>query len=456
MKVTFIGGGSLRLLPILRGMAQVCPQVFEDSELRFFDLAKERAEANIVLLKHCPEFKFVKNCRLVCPETLDDALKNIDICYITMGIRTQPQSILAGYASLDSGINSSDQLSITGAFYALKLGRIVYGIAEKLKKYSPHALMLIFANPVAIYSSMIERFLGIRALGICGGFANHRYDLTRLLGRDEYDDNYDIVAAGINHLSFILRGTYKNEDIYQTLAPAKLDKNWQNIFAPDTLLHEVMDLMYDTYQKSKYLVFSSEIDGLFHLAPERILPLLKKLYPDRKTFNPAESGRISKEKMENSFKFLLESAKNAENIDWNNDDEQLFKVDTRDISIPIFKAFAGIEKMRIVASKVNAGVLPNMPYNAAVEYTMDIEGNKITPVENQFVPEPFLNIISPLSEFQTLVGEAVAKRDCKIFAQALETYPLFRKDVVIKHFEIFKDIIDNDMQETLTFFQQKG
>ena len=40
MKITFIGGGSLRLIPILRGVLLECPQVFEDAELRFFDLDK--------------------------------------------------------------------------------------------------------------------------------------------------------------------------------------------------------------------------------------------------------------------------------------------------------------------------------------------------------------------------------------------------------------------------------
>ena len=57
--------------------------------------------------------------------------------------------------------------------------------------------------------------------------------------------------------------------------------------------------------------------------------------------------------------------------------------------------------MRIVASGVNNGAISNMPLNAAVEYTMDIDGRKITPVENQFVPEPFLDKVSALSEFQT-------------------------------------------------------
>ena len=108
--------------------------------------------------------------------------------------------------------------------------------------------------------------------------------------------------------------------------------------------------------------------------------------------------------------------------------------------------------MRIVASGVNNGTISNMPFNAAVEYTMDIDGRKITPVENQFVPEPFLDKVSALSEFQTLLGEAIVKHDHRIFAAALKKYLYSNEKVISKLFDIFKDIIDDEMQKAATFF----
>lgn len=451
MKISFIGGGSLRLIPIIRGVMTGCPQILDDAELRFFDLHPDRAEAVITLIQNAPEFRNVRKCRFVCPETLDEALKDVDICYLTMGIRRKPQTVLAAHLCSDYGLISTDQLSLTGAFWGIQLGKTVYSIAERLSKLSPDALMLIFANPVAVYSSMIERFLGVRALGICGGFNNHRYDLPRLFGNDEYTADCDVVAAGINHMSFILRGTFKGEDIYESVAPEFLNDSWKNIFSDNFVMHETMDLMYHTYQKHKYLIFSSEIDGLFHLAPEKFNAVQKKLLPDISAYDPIEAGRISAEKIENNFKILFDSAKNPES-DGVYSDNPLFKTDSRDITIPILKACAGIEKMRIVASGVNNGAISNMPSNAAVEYTMDIEGRKITPVENQFVPAPFADMVSSLSAFQTLLGEAIVKHDHRIFAAALEAYPFCNRNVVGKLFGLFKDIIDCEMQKATVFF----
>lgn len=455
MKVTFIGGGSLRLIPILRGVMAECPQVFEDAELRFFDLHQDRAQAVMTLLQHSPEFRNAGKCHFVCPETLDDALKNIDICYLTMGIRREPQTVQAAHLCNEVGLISTDQLSLTGAFWGVQLGKIVCGIAEKLAKLSPDALMLIFANPVAVYSCMIERFLGVNALGICGGFNNHRYDLSRLFGKDEYTKECDVVAAGVSHLSFILRGTFKGEDIYQSAAPRLLHDSWKNIFDNNFILHETMDLMRQIYCKHKYLVFSTEIDGIYYLAPEKISNLQKKLLPPSASYNPVESGKAAAEKVENNFRILLESAKGPLTDEIYSEKNPLFTANTRDISVPIFKACANIEKMRIVASGMNNGVIAGMPAEAAVEYTIDIEGKKITPVENQFIPAPFVNIVSSLSEFQTLLGEAIVKHDHRIFASALEAYPFCKKDVVGKLFGLFKDIIDSEMQKASKLFTER-
>ena len=120
-------------------------------------------------------------------------------------------------------------------------------------------------------------------------------------------------------------------------------------------------------------------------------------------------------------------------------------MNNKDISIPILNAVAGIEKMRIVASRPNYGVIDGLPENAAVEYTMDIFKDTITPVENQYIPSPFRGLIASLSEFQTLNAEALATRDPKLFAAALDAYPVHqfdpeRKNFFKKMFELYTDV----------------
>jgi hypothetical protein len=66
-------------------------------------------------------------------------------------------------------------------------GTIVLGIARQMEKHCPQAWLFDYANPVAVYSGIVNNHTRIRALGICGGFTNHRWDLARIIfGRDAY------------------------------------------------------------------------------------------------------------------------------------------------------------------------------------------------------------------------------------------------------------------------------
>lgn len=56
MKAVFLGGGSLRLLPILRSVFEKVPEFFRGGEIRLVDLKIERVEAVGKLLLAFPEY----------------------------------------------------------------------------------------------------------------------------------------------------------------------------------------------------------------------------------------------------------------------------------------------------------------------------------------------------------------------------------------------------------------
>lgn len=205
MNVVFLGGGSLRLTPIIRGLLKR-EGIFNGGSIRLVDRMLDRAELVGRAVMRCPEMKGV-DCRVTWTDDLDSALEGADMLYITMAIEREPSLSLATEASVRHGFMCSDQLSVNGAFLAARGGGPILSFARKMEKYCPDAMMLIFANPVAVYSTMVNNHTKIRALGICGGYRNHCWDLPRICGRDEYDDSMDVVSAGVNHLSFILRGT---------------------------------------------------------------------------------------------------------------------------------------------------------------------------------------------------------------------------------------------------------
>ena len=89
MKAAFIGGGSLRLLPIFRGIFHTIPEVFRDGEIRLIDRERERAEAVARMTAACPEYRNVE-CKITVTADLDEGLDGIDVLYLTMAAVREP------------------------------------------------------------------------------------------------------------------------------------------------------------------------------------------------------------------------------------------------------------------------------------------------------------------------------------------------------------------------------
>jgi 6-phospho-beta-glucosidase len=449
MNIVFIGGGSLRILPIVRALFQ-SPEVFDGGSIRLVDLKLERAEAVGRLICRCPEYKDVK-CKVVWTSDLDSALDGADLFYLTTAIEREPSNTFAAQAAAEYGYLHSDQLSINGAFLAARGGSMVMNFARKMEKHCPEAMMLIFANPVAVFSAAVTNYTKIKALGICAGFGNCRWDLPRICGRDRYESEWNIVAAGVNHLSFILRGEYQGRDMNEIFRK-QITADWQpmQITSNDCgeRVREGLQKMVDIHRRFGTMIFSSEFDGMAHILWSWALEKQQGALPQlMKHFNPETAAADSIQKVENRFFEFAKVASSQQEPDWNTpiNENHLFGIDFSEISVPIIRALAGLETMRITASHPNRGAVRDFSDRAALEYTMDIRGKNIVPVENQYIPSPFKGLIASLSEHQTLIADAIARQDGRLFADALEAYPMnkfsaSRVPFFHRMFEIFSDL----------------
>ena len=143
MKVTFLGGGSLRLLPIIRGIFSNAPAFFVNGEICLIDRELSRAEAVGKLILACPEYRNI-NCNVVWSDDLDSSLPGTDVMYLTMGARRQPTHSQAMFLANKYGYIYTDNLSINGAFLSLRLGRTILNIARKMEQYCPLCCVLCF------------------------------------------------------------------------------------------------------------------------------------------------------------------------------------------------------------------------------------------------------------------------------------------------------------------------
>jgi alpha-galactosidase/6-phospho-beta-glucosidase family protein len=446
MNIAFIGGGSLRILPIVRSLLEN-QKILENGSVRLIDLKLERAEAVGRMIMRCPEFKKT-GCKVIWTADLAKGLEGADILYVTMEIEREPSRTLSARLSLQNDFLFSDQLSINGAFLAMRGGGMMLSFARAMEKYCPHALMLIFANPVSVYSGLVNLHTKIKALGICEGFHNHKWDFPRMMGRVEHDNSINVISAGVNHLAFILRGTMGGRDFRSVLDEHILDPKWMPPKMEGSPRQtEGLWMLVRMYRRFREMIFSSEGDGLGHLFWDVVKKWDAEYVASMDGLNIEAVSAAKHSEIEQKFAgFAAEVNRNDDGI-WQAPYTRniLFGVNSHDVINPVAEALLGGPTLRIAASAPNNGAVRGFDDRALLEYTMDIGKDGFAPVEDLYVPAPFHGLISSLSEFQTLQADALATGDPKLFADALEAYPVKQTDAKRQEYycqmlDIYRDI----------------
>jgi alpha-galactosidase/6-phospho-beta-glucosidase family protein len=433
MKIVLFGGGSHRYLGIARSILAV-PGLMEKGEINLYDLAVERAEAVGRLTMRSPEFH-ATNCRIAWGSNLDAALEGADLVFVVLMAGSRRNFIRLCNASRAHGFIGSDQLSPSGAMLALKGGPILMELARRMERICPDAWLVDFANPVAVLSAAVNNHTRVKCLGVCQGFTNHQWDLPRLLfGKDEPRTDFDIRCVGVNHMSFILRGsTHRGRDVYD-MAAEHLTAGWTmpplssrwNADAKANITHNVTTLVR-LYRKYGYLVFSSEGDGLAHLDIEGCFQagLADFKSPSDVEIDAADARFIAgRSEADRQFRAWL----NADMVasDWNKERPEalyLLRAD-EDVMVKIAKAVGGGVEIPIVTSRPNEGAVTGFKDRTVLEYSQILGPGGIRPAGRFEAPDVFQGLVSALATHQTLLGDAIATRDPRVLFEALYSYPI--------------------------------
>jgi 6-phospho-beta-glucosidase len=453
MKTVFFGGGSHRLISILRG-ALAQKGVFDNGHIHLHDLDVTRAEAVGRIVRQAPEFKG-KGCKLTWGNNLDRALEGADAVAVILMAGSPLSYAMGRVYSQKWGFISSDNVSPNGALLGVKGAPILLDLARRMEKKCPNAWLLDFANPVAVLSAMVSRHTKIKALGVCQGFTNHFWDISRIFGKDELNPRIDVEAAGINHLSFVVRGRYEGKELFSYLDDhlagkwtfPKLSPHWsersqQNIRRSVTKLVKF-------YRELGVLIFSTEGDGMMHLE-----------YEDAVAENVREQKgtKLTKAKIEARLRQNRDGrlAANAQvsEIAASNLDEAFWATQgpgtlcaraADDVFLRALRGISGVEKVKLVTSYLNDGAIANLPVGVACEYSQILHKQTIKARGRYMVPDIVQGITSSLATHQTMLADACATGDPKLLAYALMAYPMRPFSKAAKG--LFKDLIALNREE---------
>lgn len=237
MKITFMGAGSTVFARNLIGDA-MCSETLRDTVFALYDIDGERLEQSRTILEAMRVAKggFGKIECYLGVENRKEALRGADfvINAIQVGLY-DPCTIIDFEVPKKYGLRQTiaDTLGIGGIMRALRTIPVLSDFAHDMEEVCPDAWFLNYTNPMAMLSGYMQRYTGVKTVGLCHSVQSCSHDLLTQLGMEDKLDGRKEVIAGINHMAWLLEIRDKNGvDLYPEIksrVPEKLaDPEFKN------------------------------------------------------------------------------------------------------------------------------------------------------------------------------------------------------------------------------------
>ena len=172
MKITFMGAGSSIFAKNVLGDAMLCESLRE-CEIALYDIDGERLEESYQMVenlnKNIGEGKATVK-KYLGVENRKDALCGAK--FVVNAIQVggyKPCTVFDFEIPKKYGLKQTiaDTLGIGGIFRGLRTIQVMKGFAEDMEVVCPDALLLNYTNPMAIVSGYMQRFTGVKTVGLC-------------------------------------------------------------------------------------------------------------------------------------------------------------------------------------------------------------------------------------------------------------------------------------------------
>jgi len=236
MKITFMGAGSTIFARNVIGDC-MCSESLRESEFALYDIDGERLKESEMILSAMN--KTFGNRGTITTylgvENRKAALKGAT--FVVNAIQVggyDPCTIIDFEVPKKYGLRQTiaDTLGIGGIMRTLRTLPVLEDFARDMEEVCPDAWFLNYTNPMAMLSGYMQRYTGVKTIGLCHSVQVCRESLFKQLGMEEYLEGGKELIAGINHMAWLLECKDKDgNDLY----PMIKERAKQRIFEEDCL-----------------------------------------------------------------------------------------------------------------------------------------------------------------------------------------------------------------------------
>ena len=348
MKITFMGAGSTVFAKNVLGDSMMTPAL-EDSVIALYDIDAVRLEDSKRMLDTINRNNGSKATieTYLGVENRKAALRGAN--YVVDAIQVggyEPCTVTDFEIPKKYGLRQTiaDTLGIGGIFRALRTIPVLFDFARDMEEVCPDAWFLNYTNPMAMLSGAMQRYTGVKTVGLCHSVQVCCEGLMKGLGM-EYDDTVQWKIAGINHQAWLLEVTKNGVDLYPEIKRRALARTEKH---HDMVRYEIMKRF------GYYVTESSEHNS------EYMPYFIKSTHPELiDQFNiPLD------EYPRRCINQIAEWEKMRENL---LGDENLTHTRSREYASYIMEAMETNRPFKFGGNVINTGLITNLPSNACVE-----------------------------------------------------------------------------------------
>ena len=229
-KITFMGAGSTVFARSLLGDA-MCSPVLADSEIALYDIDGNRLKQSEVIIKAINEGLGgkAKITTHLGVENRKEALRgaNFVINAIQVGLY-EPCTVTDFEIPKRYGLRQTiaDTLGIGGIMRGLRTIPVLADFARDMEEVCPDAWFLNYTNPISILCGYMQRYTGVKTLGLCHSVQGCASGLLESLGMSDKLEGRRELVAGINHMGWLLEIKDRHgNDLYPEIRRRAAAKN---------------------------------------------------------------------------------------------------------------------------------------------------------------------------------------------------------------------------------------
>jgi alpha-galactosidase len=367
-KIAFMGAGSTVFAKNILGDAMMC-QSLHDAHIALYDIDGVRLRESKKMLDILNRNINQGRAKITAHQGVKNrrtALKGAH--YVINAIQVsgyEPGTVIDFEVPKKYGLRQTiaDTLGIGGIFRALLTIPVVLEFAKEMEKVCPDAWFLNYVNPMAMVTGAMQRYTGIRTVGLCHSVQMCVPFLLWHLDMPNKEEDVQWKIAGINHMAWLLEIRENGKDLYPEIKRRAREKNrlarkkgaekhW------DMVRFEIM--RHFGYYVTESSEHSAEYSPYWikarypGLIEEFNIPLDE--YPRRCIEQIDEWKKLSREIVHN---------------------EKLDHIRTLEYGAYIMESMETDNPYRIGGNVINNGIIPNLPAKSCVEVPCMVDRNGV-------------------------------------------------------------------------------